>query len=86
MLRDRIAQQLSDQLGQLFSTLTGSDAGEERNELQKSVHSIVQNVLEKLDLVTREEFDAQRQVLQKAQRKVDELEQQLQQISDGLDG
>ena len=84
MLRDRIAQQLSDQLGQLFNSLANREDGEEPNELQKSVHSIVQNVFEKLDLVTREEFDAQQAVLEKAQRKVDELEVELEKISNSL--
>jgi len=84
MLRDRIVQQLTDQLGQLFNTLTGNDAAEDRNELQKSVHSIVQNVFEKLDLVTREEFDAQQQVLQKTHLRVEELELQLEKITESL--
>ena len=57
MLRDRIIQQLSDQLGQLFTSISGGDdaAGvDARNELQKSVQSVVQNVFSKLDLVTRD--------------------------------
>lgn len=87
MLRDSIIQQLSDQLGQLFSSLSGgedSDGNKARSELQKSVHSVVQNVFSKLDLVTREEFDAQQEVLRKTQARVDELEQELEQISNSL--
>lgn len=87
MIRDRIIQQLSDQLGQLFTSISGGDgsaATDARNELQKSVQSIVQNVFSKLDLVTREEFDAQQEVLRKTRSRVEELEQELEQISSSL--
>ncbi len=87
MIRDRIIQQLSDQLGQLFTSISGGDsstATEARNELQKSVQSVVQNVFSKLDLVTRDEFDAQQEVLRKTRCRVEELEQELEQISNSL--
>ncbi len=87
MIRERIIQQLSDQLGQLFTSISGGDsptATDARNELQKSVQSVVQNVFSKLDLVTREEFDAQQDVLRKTRGRVEELEQELEQISRSL--
>ncbi|MEM8498416.1 MAG: accessory factor UbiK family protein [Pseudomonadota bacterium] len=87
MIRDRIIQQLSDQLGQLFTSISGGDsstAADARTELQKSVQSVVQNVFSKLDLVTREEFDAQQEVLRKTRSRVEELEQELEQISSSL--
>ncbi len=87
MIRDRIVQQLSDQLGQLFTGISGGDsstATDARNELQKSVQSIVQNVFSKLDIVTREEFDAQKEVLRKTRSRVEELEQELEEISSSL--
>lgn len=84
MLKDRIIQQVSEQLSQLFSNKPGSDNDEqrkERNELHKAINSIVQNVFSKLDLVTREEFDAQRKVLLTTRAKVEQLELELEELS-----
>lgn len=91
MLKDRIIQQISDQLGQLFAGFSpddanrdGASADNERSELHKSIHAIVQNVFSKLDLVTREQFDAQQDVLRKTERRVAELEEELETISNSL--
>lgn len=90
MLKDRIIQQISDQLGQLFAGLSpdnNNSDGEnkaEKGELHKSIHVIVQNVFSKLDLVTREQFDAQQDVLRKTEQRVAELEQELKTISNTL--
>ncbi len=43
-------------------------------DMQKTFHSILQGTFSKLDLVTREEFDAQVGVLQRTRKKVDALE------------
>ena len=48
-----------------------------REELHRSLQLMVQGTLSKLDIVTREEFDAQTAVLQKTRAKVEQLEQQL---------
>ncbi len=79
MLKDRIIQQVNEQLSQFFNNKP--DGGEERNELQKAIHSIVQNVFSKLDLVTREEFDAQRKVLLATRARIEALEKELEELS-----
>lgn len=78
MIRDRIISQLNEQLSSLFK----ERGAEEGGELQKSIHLLVQNVFSKLDLVTREEFDAQQEVLQKTRARVAELEADLEQLID----
>lgn len=78
MLRDRIINQLNEQLNNLFKERGAEQGG----ELQKSIHLLVQNVFSKLDLVTREEFDAQQEVLQKTRARVAELEADLEQLID----
>ena len=50
---------------------------EARDEMHRSAQLLVQNALSRLELVTREEFDAQTAVLQKTRSKIDALEQQL---------
>ncbi len=76
MLRDRIINQFNEQLSSLFKDRDAEASG----ELQKSVHLLVQNVFSKLDLVTREEFDAQQAVLHKTRARVAELETDLEQL------
>lgn len=46
-------------------------------ELEKNFKSALQSVFEKLDLVTREEFDAQCAVLQRTRKKLEQLEKKL---------
>lgn len=46
-------------------------------DLQKNFHSILQSAFAKLDLVTREEFDAQSRVLQRTRRKLEALEKEI---------
>lgn len=46
-------------------------------DLQKNLHSAIQIAFEKMDLVTREEFDAQRKVLQRSREKLDALEKKI---------
>ena len=55
-----------------------------REELQRTVQLLVQNALSRLDLVTREEFDAQAAVLQKTRSKIDQLEIQLKELEKSL--
>ena len=51
-----------------------------REDLQKSLQILVQSSLAKLDVVTREEFDAQQQVLAQTRARLEQLEQQLEQF------
>lgn len=46
-------------------------------DLEKNFKSALQGVFEKLDLVTREEFDAQCGVLQRTREKLERLEKKL---------
>ena len=52
-------------------------------DLEKNFHSILQSAFAKLDLVTREEFDAQVGVLQRTRKKLDALEKQLNEVQTG---
>ena len=46
-----------------------------QEDVQKNIHTLLQGALAKLDLVTREEFDAQSQVLARTREKLQQLEQ-----------
>lgn len=44
------------------------------DDLKKNVHAAVSGALDKLDVVTREEFEVQQKVLQKTRQKLEKLE------------
>ena len=56
-----------------------------REDIQRSMQLVMQNALSKLDIVSREEFDAQTAVLQKTRAKVDLLETELAALMASLD-
>lgn len=48
-----------------------------KDDLEKNFHAILQSVLGKLDLVTREEFEVQKMVLAKTRAKLEDLEKRI---------
>lgn len=55
----------------------GSFLGNASPELERRVKQMVQSALARMDLVTREEFDAQTKVLQRTRERLEALERQL---------
>ena len=53
-------------------------------DLEKTFHTVLQNNLNKLDLVSREEFDVQCAVLARTRQKIEGLEKQLQELEQHL--
>ena len=71
MAQQAFLNDLVDQLGKLLPTKAmGGD-------LQRGVNAVVQSAFSRLDVVTREEFDAQQAVLARTRAKLEALEQQL---------
>ncbi len=48
-----------------------------QDDLEKNIHAALQSAFSKLDLVTREEFDVQAQVLLRTRLKLEDLEKQV---------
>ena len=73
---DKLAQQINDLFGR--STLP--------QDIQRKLHALIQSGFDKMDVVTRDEFDAQTAVLEHTRTQLDRLETQLnelmQQLSD----
>ncbi len=63
---DDLARQISDAIP---AGVKGMQA-----DVQKNIHTLLQGALSRLDLVTREEFDAQSQVLARTREKLEQLE------------
>lgn len=56
-----------------------------RDEVDKSLRSLAQSALSRLDVVSREEFDAQTEVLRRTRERVAELEQELEALASALE-
>ena len=71
-----------DVLEQLSKTFSGAQAISD--EAKSHLRIAMMSTFSKLDLVTREEFDAQRAVLQRSREKIDALERQLTELESSL--
>lgn len=67
MVANKILEEISGKLSQAFAD---SPAG----EVEKNVRAVLQSTFARLDLVTREEFDVQQQVLLRTREKLERLE------------
>jgi len=66
---DRLARSLAESVPEGLRNV--------RDDLEKNFRSVLQSGLDKLDLVTREEFEVQRAVLVKTRAKLEALEARL---------
>ena len=63
-----------DDLARKISDSIPSGVKDMQADMEKNIHTLLQNALGKLDLVTREEFDAQTAVLRRTREKLEALE------------
>lgn len=78
--QDNIVSQLIQQFNQAFAP--GAQAL--GDEMQLQVRSALTSALQKMDLVTREEFDTQQAVLTRSREKLDALEQQIAKLEETI--
>ncbi|MGB0205538.1 MAG: accessory factor UbiK family protein [Neptuniibacter sp.] len=81
MLNPQLIEGLTEQFTQILSgdaKLPGQDS------LQQQVKSVLQGTFDRLDLVSREEFDAQKAVLLRTREKVEALELKLAELESSL--
>lgn len=69
-----INPQIIAKIGQQIAGLMPEQAKDTQREIEKNVHAILQSAFAKLDLVTRDEFEAQTAVLQRTREKLEQLE------------
>lgn len=81
MINQKLIDGLSDQFAQLMSG-QAQLPGEEM--MKEQVSAILQGTFNRLDLVTRDEFDAQRAVLMRTREKVEQLEKTLAELEQKL--
>ena len=79
MINEPLLRDLSSRISQFINESPA------REDVQKSLNALIQNAFSKLDLVTREQFDAQLQRLERANARIAALEQQIDQLQQQLD-
>lgn len=73
-----------DNLAKQLSALVPADLKAIRADLEKNFRSTLVSIFSRLDLVTREEFDVQARLLEKARERINELENKIQALEDKL--
>lgn len=73
MIDARVFDEIANTLGKLLPP----GASEIKDDFEKNAKSAVQSAMGRLDLVTREEFDVQAQVLARTREKLEALEQRV---------
>ena len=66
-----------DPLAHRLATLVPSGLAQARDDMEANFRDVLAHGLRRLDLVTREEFDAQRAVLDRAREQVTQLEKRV---------
>ena len=69
-----------EELTKRISSLIPGDVKHMQDDFENNVRSLLQSTLNKMNLVTREEFDVQSAVLQRTREKLEQLEKQLEQL------
>ena len=72
-----MAKESIDKVAKLLAESLPTGLRSVRNDLEQTFRSVLQNSIEKLDLVTREEFEAQEAVLAQTRDRFEELESRL---------
>jgi ubiquinone biosynthesis accessory factor UbiK len=78
MINDNLIRSLGDQLGRFISDSSA------REDMQKSLNSIVQSAFARLDLVTREQFDAQLETLEHTREQLSRLEAEMKRLQEQI--
>lgn len=73
-------KQLLDDLANKLADAVPEDIRGLRDDLKSNFHAVLQTMLGNLDLVSREEFDIQRKVLERTRAKLEKLEQELEEL------
>lgn len=77
MLNSAFLQDLSNKIRELIKS---SPAG----DLDRNIHALIQGALTKMELISREEYDVQTELLKHTREKLDALEEKLKTIEDLL--
>lgn len=69
-----------DELATRLSKLVPADISAAKDDLSSNFRAVIQGWLDRMDLVTREEFDVQKSVLAKTRAKLEAIESRLEEL------
>jgi BMFP domain-containing protein YqiC len=75
-----VDKNIINELAGMLADAVPGDINALRTDIESNFRTLLQNGLGKLDLVTREEFDVQRKVLERTRAKLDRLETELEEL------
>ena len=78
MMNTQFFEDLSNKIKEMYDASPAED-------MERNVHALLKGAFTKLELVTREEFDIQAEILRKTREQLVELEQQLAEIEARLE-
>jgi len=67
----------TDKLNEISSKIKGIVSDSPLGDAEKNIHALLKGVLTKMELVSREEFDVQAEVLRNTREKLNQLEAKL---------
>lgn len=73
-----------DEMAERISSLMPESAVRFQEEIEKNLKAGLKGVLQKMDLVTREEFDVQTAILERSREKLAQLEQRVAELEKRL--
>lgn len=73
MLNTKIIEEISSKISGMMASTPAAD-------LEKNINALLRGIFTNLELVTREEFDVQAQVLQRTRMQLEALEKRLAEI------
>ncbi|MYB89475.1 MAG: accessory factor UbiK family protein [Proteobacteria bacterium] len=76
----KLGSSILDELTRKIDEVLPDDLKKGRDKLEKNVRAAAESVFQRLDLVTRKEFDVQSEMLAQSQLRVKELEQRVQEL------
>lgn len=82
MINQSVIEGLTAQLAGLLDSARNSSGS---SDLDAQISALLKGAFNRMDLVTREEFDAQSAVLARSREKLEQLQQQLDQLEQQLD-
>ena len=77
-------QPFLDRLMNDISRHLPADLGRLRQEVEHSVRAVLNETMTRLDLISREEFEIQQQVLERTRAKLEALEKQVEALERGI--
>lgn len=77
-------ENLVNRIWDMFSERLPADIGEIGGDLRHNLAQLVKESLNKMDLVTREDFDIQTKVLARTRQRLEDLEKTLQELEQNV--